>query len=560
MQTIAINTLALHNKVTTSNMTDTFPCIDSLSLKEATLLEEEAQQDQGVGSNNKECPSSNINMATGTNLTPVNLPRKRQYSTMAKETVITSTSTSSEALITAEEEGKVDKKQNGSELEDSHEIKNKQKCENKICTLSRSHAFTIKQALHLQGQNQSTPPKHQASKGNVTIASASVLPGPTHTTDTIRAVQLEDILLEELLGKMDNLSLNNATNNKNIILRALRAPDLFDKEKRVVTTIIFEGERYEALVDTGATDSCIRRDIAEKHKLNINPVEGVITLVDQSITIPRTGRTDNIELQVGIHYVSAPLEVIDQQYPFTIGIDLFHRFGLGITGLPDPGADATTLPDPEPDHKPTLIPGVTPKEEKSAKFIKEKEKFLKDIEQALKENEQVPVTSHCPVPEMKVFLPVPEGTVLFRRPRPFAEKQLPIFDEAIEKWKKDDVITLAPVGNVHNNSLTLAAKKDAEGNKTLWRVCLDPRPLNKHLPDDNYPLPRITDILNRLSANAVYSTIDLTQAYHRLPIHKEDQPLTAFMHKGTQYMFKKAPFWFEPLVKSILTWHESNPR
>jgi hypothetical protein len=148
---------------------------------------------------------------------------------------------------------------------------------------------------------------------------------------------------------------------------------------------------------------------------------------------------------------------------------------------------------------------------------------------------------------MEVHLSVPPGTILFRRPCPFAQKQIPIFDEAIAKWKKDNVITLAPTGNPHNNSLTLAAKKDAEGKKTLWRVCLDPRPLNKHLSDDNYPLPLITDILHHLFGNAIFSTIDLTQVYHRLPIHEEDQPLTAFMHKGTQYMFKKAPFGLKPL-------------
>ena len=36
--------------------------------------------------------------------------------------------------------------------------------------------------------------------------------------------------------------------------------------------------------------------------------------------------------------------------------------------------------------------------------------------------------------------------------------------------------------------------------------------------------------------------IDLSQAYHRLPVHESDQPLTTFMHDGHQYMFKKAPF------------------
>ena len=78
-------------------------------------------------------------------------------------------------------------------------------------------------------------------------------------------------------------------------------------------------------------------------------------------------------------------------------------------------------------------------------------------------------------------------------------------------------------------------------------MCLDPRPLNAHLPDDNFPMPLINDIMQQIAGNAVFSVIDLKQAYHRLPIHEEDQPLTAFMHNGKQYMFKKAPFGLKPL-------------
>ncbi|KAF9963573.1 hypothetical protein BGZ73_002237, partial [Actinomortierella ambigua] len=72
-------------------------------------------------------------------------------------------------------------------------------------------------------------------------------------------------------------------------------------------------------------------------------------------------------------------------------------------------------------------------------------------------------------------------------------------DEAIDKWLKDDIIKLSPPGTLHNNTLTLAAKKDLQGNKTLWRVCIDPRPLNKHIPDDNFPMPPISDIIDGLA-------------------------------------------------------------
>ena len=50
------------------------------------------------------------------------------------------------------------------------------------------------------------------------------------------------------------------------------------------------------------------------------------------------------------------------------------------------------------------------------------------------------------------------------------------------------MITKAPINCPYNNPLTLAPKKDAMGNITLKRLCLDPRHINKLLPNDRYPI------------------------------------------------------------------------
>jgi len=142
--------------------------------------------------------------------------------------------------------------------------------------------------------------------------------------------------------------------------------------------------------------------------------------------------------------------------------------------LENPGKDANTLPEPIKDVKPLLIQGVAPEEEKHVSFQKLKALFLATIQHSLEGNGHISKTIHCLVPEMRVFLPVKEGTTVFHQSWMYAEKQQSIFEEAVVKWLWDDVITLAPVGNPHNNTLTLVAKKDQEGNKTLWHVCLDP--------------------------------------------------------------------------------------
>ncbi|KAG0348048.1 hypothetical protein BGZ54_004724, partial [Gamsiella multidivaricata] len=172
-------------------------------------------------------------------------------------------------------------------------------------------------------------------------------------------------------------------------------------DRRIIVTVTFEDEKYEALLDTGATDTCIRHDIALKHGIKVNPVEGVIALADESQTIPRIGQTENIELQYGTRIVSAPMEVINQSYPFIIGMDLFHQFGFSISGFVNPGDDAMLLSEPEEDTKPSLIPSEQPPEEKTKAFQTAKQKFLERIAEYLKQNAEIPKTSFCPVPEMK---------------------------------------------------------------------------------------------------------------------------------------------------------------
>ncbi|KAF9552660.1 hypothetical protein EC968_000487, partial [Mortierella alpina] len=128
--------------------------------------------------------------------------------------------------------------------------------------------------------------------------------------------------------------------------------------------------------------------------------------------------------------------------------------------LPDVEASSRRLPEAEEDVRPTLKPVVTPEEESTPEFMKQKAEFEEAIKPWLQENGNIPTKSHCPVKEMKVFLPVPKGTIVHRRARPIPYAQRPIVDETVEAWLKSDVIALAPVGNPHNNTLTLAAKKD----------------------------------------------------------------------------------------------------
>ncbi|KAF9897122.1 hypothetical protein BX616_006152, partial [Lobosporangium transversale] len=171
-----------------------------------------------------------------------------------------------------------------------------------------------------------------------------------------------------------SLSMSNATLDNDTHTLAKLHLNHEKADKRIVVYVNFEGEKYEALIDTGASVTCIRKNIALKHSKSITPVQGNITLADESLTIPRIGLVENVEL--------------------AYGMDLFYQFGFGLSGCHNPGQDAILLPEPE--------------EEQIKSFIKEKKVFMAKIGPELAKNARVPKQSYCTIPEMKVFLPIPE--------------------------------------------------------------------------------------------------------------------------------------------------------
>lgn len=59
---------------------------------------------------------------------------------------------------------------------------------------------------------------------------------------------------------------------------------------------------------------------------------------------------------------------------------------------------------------------------------------------------------------------------------------------------------------------------------------------------DCYPLPHMEDLFTELAGATHYSQIDLSSAYHQLPLHPESLSLTAFItHEGV-FQFTRVPF------------------
>ena len=95
----------------------------------------------------------------------------------------------------------------------------------------------------------------------------------------------------------------------------------------------------------------------------------------------------------------------------------------------------------------------------------------------------------------------------------------------------------------YNSPLWVVPKQgvDENGNRK-YRVVVDFRELNKNTTDERYPLPRLEDILDRLSGARVFSTLDLKSGYHQVRMASCDVCKTAFTFERGHYEFVRMPF------------------
>ena len=74
------------------------------------------------------------------------------------------------------------------------------------------------------------------------------------------------------------------------------------------------------------------------------------------------------------------------------------------------------------------------------------------------------------------------------------------------------------------------------------RLCVNFRNLNKCSKKDNYPLPKMEHLLQRISGVKVMSFLDGFSGYNQVAVHPDDQEKTAFTTPWGTFMYSKMPF------------------
>ena len=140
-----------------------------------------------------------------------------------------------------------------------------------------------------------------------------------------------------------------------------------------------------------------------------------------------------------------------------------------------------------------------------------------------------------------------EAVPAFRRQYRLAAALEHYVNAQVKKWLANGVIAFAPAGCKKNSPL-IAVRNSTQ----RVRICLDPRLVNSLLRSgDNFPIPIISDLVERFAGGKIFSSLDLKAGYNQFTIHEPDRPKLSFTWNGRQYMFVGAPFGVTPLLSAF---------
>jgi hypothetical protein len=134
-------------------------------------------------------------------------------------------------------------------------------------------------------------------------------------------------------------------------------------------------------------------------------------------------------------------------------------------------------------------------------------------------------------------IPLKEKAKPFRQNlRKISSMLLPIMEKEVKKLLDAQIIVPLRYSEWVAN-LALVRKKSGE-----IRLCVDFRNMNKISKKENYPLPKMEHILQRVTGSSRISMIDGFSGYNQIYVLPEDREKTKFITPWGTFMHAKIPF------------------
>ncbi|CAL2271134.1 unnamed protein product [Prunus armeniaca] len=130
----------------------------------------------------------------------------------------------------------------------------------------------------------------------------------------------------------------------------------------------------------------------------------------------------------------------------------------------------------------------------------------------------------------------PACTPVAQKRRNFTPERVAIIEAEIDK-----LLAVGFIEEVFYSEWLANVVLVAKQEKGKWRVCVDYTDLNKACPKDNFPLPRIDQLVDFTSSNQLLSFMDAYSGYNQILMHEDDKEKTSFIIERGTYCYK-VPF------------------
>lgn len=127
----------------------------------------------------------------------------------------------------------------------------------------------------------------------------------------------------------------------------------------------------------------------------------------------------------------------------------------------------------------------------------------------------------------------------------------------IEKMLEQGIIR--PSDSAWCSPIWVVPKKIDASGKQKWRLVVDFRKLNEKTYDDKYPIPNISDVLDKLGKCQYFTTLDLASGFYQVEMDPQDIEKTAFNVEHGHFEFlrmpmglKNSPSTFQRVMDNVL--------
>ena len=337
------------------------------------------------------------------------------------------------------------------------------------------------------------------------------------------------------------------------------------------TDALVNGNAVQVSFDSGATASIISSEVIKRYEMKTIPSDIKVKTADNSV-INIIGVTEQVTIEVHGHICKLSLLIMDHEdHDVLLGLNWFAATGAGLF----PAEKILKFPG----QKVHLgMEGKWIQDELSSMIVDQQDEVLVseviDSYDLTEESYWEPMTAQ----EIKELAITPGAAITESQRKLFTNtinnlKPLfavsvadlkscnigkhvirtkdvnPIYSPPYRKSQAERLILKQEVSEMLKHGIIeqsnsewsspclLVPKKD--GTK---RFCVDYRKLNAVTNTEQWPIPRIQDILDRMGGSKLFTAWDLTSGYWQIEMDENSKNKTAFSTPDGHYQFRRMPF------------------